>query len=137
MDMSQRPQSADPEAMLAVLHALAGAGAAAAAAVGGCGLFQPVKVQVADGRELLALLRPERSSSGLRLIAEKGLLGCEARVGLLRPEGGRLAAWAVRVLWTVQLRDGLVENGAALLETSAGCPCPAPRTPLLRQQREQ
>jgi hypothetical protein len=142
MDLAQRPPSADLETILAVLHALAGAGAAAATSVGGCGglvggLFQPVKVQVADGREFFALLGPERSSAGLRLLADRGLLGCKARIGLLRPEGGRLDFWAVRVLWTVRLRDGLFENGAAFVERSAGCPRPAPRAAPLRQHRER
>jgi hypothetical protein len=77
---------------------------------------QQVKVVTEDGREMNLLSR-DLSTTGIRLIAARSLLGQKIRVYL--PNGGGKATgpgFVVRVLWTCAVGDDLFENGGTFLE---------------------
>jgi hypothetical protein len=75
----------------------------------------------ADDGEFSALLG-NGSSGSIRLMAESIMVGRKIRVAMVRPDSREYLVWTVRVLWTVRLRDGLYENGAAILETGQANP---------------
>jgi hypothetical protein len=78
--------------------------------------IQPVKVVTDDGRQLNLLSR-DLSTTGIRLIAARSLLGQKVRVFL--PNGGGKPGglgFVVRVLWTCAVGDDLFENGGTFLE---------------------
>jgi hypothetical protein len=78
---------------------------------------QPVKVVTDDEREFTLLSR-DLSTSGIRLVGTRGLLGQKVRV--LIPRDDQKAPWSfrVRILWTCTIGDDLVENGGTFLEVS-------------------
>jgi hypothetical protein len=75
---------------------------------------QPVKVQSEDGKEF-TLLGRDMSTSGIRMLGTRRLLGTKVKVTLTSKEGP-LTLW-VRILWTCAVGDDLFENGGNFLET--------------------
>jgi hypothetical protein len=76
---------------------------------------QPVQVHTDDGRTF-ALLSRDLSSTGIRLVGTKRLLGQKLLVTIPNPEGGPSTKFVVRVLWTCSVGDDLFENGGNFLE---------------------
>lgn len=76
--------------------------------------IQPVKVQTEDGRERTLLSR-DLSTTGIRLLGGRGLLGQKVCVYLPR-EGAEPCGFVVRILWTCAIGDDLFENGGTFLE---------------------
>jgi hypothetical protein len=84
--------------------------------------IQPVQVKTEDGREFTLLTR-DLSSSGIRLIGTRRLLGQKVRVQVPGPEEPATApplCFAVRVLWTCAIGDDLYENGGSFLDVVEG-----------------
>ena len=79
--------------------------------------IQPVTVQTEDQREYRLLSR-DLSTSGIRLIGTRSLLGQKVRV-VLQDSPEEPTAFLVRVLWTCAIGDDLFENGGAFLEVIA------------------
>jgi hypothetical protein len=77
--------------------------------------IQPVRVLTEDQREWHLLSR-DLSTTGIRLIATRSLLGQKLRVNLGSGEGA--CPLLVRVLWTCAVGDDLYENGCMFLEGS-------------------
>jgi hypothetical protein len=75
--------------------------------------IQPVRVLTEDQRELHLLSR-DLSTSGIRLIGTRSLLGQKVRVLLGGEADG--CTLTVRVLWTCAVGDELYENGGMFLE---------------------
>lgn len=75
--------------------------------------IQAVRVLTEDQRELHLLSR-DLSTTGIRLIASRSLLGQKVRV--LLSEGDESCSLVVRVLWTCAVGDDLYENGGMFLE---------------------
>jgi hypothetical protein len=75
--------------------------------------IQPVRV-VADDQRELRLLSRDLSTSGIRLIATRSLLGQKMRV--LIGDGEGTCSLLVRVLWTCAVGDDLFENGCMFLD---------------------
>jgi hypothetical protein len=75
--------------------------------------IQPVRVVTDDGRERHVLSR-DLSTTGIRLIATRSLLGQKVRLFL--GEGDEACSLMVRVLWTCSVGDDLYENGCMFLE---------------------
>lgn len=84
--------------------------------------IQPVRVLTEDGRELHLLSR-DLSTTGLRLIGTRSLLG--QRLCVVLGEGASSQSFSLRVLWTCSVGDQLFENGGMFLEA-------APETPVER-----
>ena len=82
--------------------------------------IQPVKVQAEDGRESTLLSR-DLSSTGIRLIGSRSLLGQKVRILIPREEADPWG-FLVRILWTCAISDDLFENGGTFLEMVAGQP---------------
>jgi hypothetical protein len=81
--------------------------------------IQPIKVQTEDRREYTLLSR-DLSTTGIRLIGTRSLLGQKIRV-VLTPEGHvEPCVFLVRVLWTCAIGDDLFENGGTFLEVVPG-----------------
>lgn len=80
-------------------------------------LIQPVKVVCEDGREFTLLTR-DLSSTGIRLIGTRRLLGQKVRVLIPGEEGTAPFDFTVRILWTCPVGDDLVENGGSFLSVS-------------------
>ena len=81
--------------------------------------IQPVEVRTEDGR-LFTLLSRDLSTSGMRLLGTRSLLGQKVQV---RPVGGpENEGWCfvLRVLWTCAVGDDLFENGGTFVEARAG-----------------
>lgn len=76
---------------------------------------QPVKVKTEDGRECTLLTR-DLSSTGIRLIGTRRLLGQKVRVSIPLTDGVTAWEFVVRILWTCSVGDDLVENGGNFLE---------------------
>jgi hypothetical protein len=74
--------------------------------------IEPVRVLTDDGRERRLLSR-DISTTGLRLISPRTLLGQKLRVVL--GEGDEACSLVVRVLWTCAVGDDLFENGCMFL----------------------
>jgi hypothetical protein len=74
---------------------------------------QPVKVFTEDGQELTLLSR-DLSTTGIRLVGTRRLLGQKVRVLITNPDGDPLD-FVVRILWTCPVGDDLVENGGAFM----------------------
>jgi hypothetical protein len=77
--------------------------------------IQPLKVRTDDERELTLLSR-DLSTTGIRLIGTRSLLGQKIRVLLPRGEGQGPWCFLVRILWTCAVGDDLFENGGSFLE---------------------
>jgi hypothetical protein len=75
----------------------------------------PVKVQTEDQREMTLLSR-DLSTTGIRLIGTRSLLGQKIRVLLPRTDGAEPLCFLVRILWTCTVGDDLFENGGSFLE---------------------
>jgi hypothetical protein len=75
--------------------------------------YQPVKVVLEDGQELMMLSR-DLSATGIRLVGTRRMLGQKVRV-LVSAAGSAPVAFAVRILWTCPVGDDLVENGGSFL----------------------
>jgi hypothetical protein len=75
--------------------------------------IQPVRVVTEDQRERHLLSR-DLSTTGIRLIATRSLLGQKVRLFL--GEGDEACSLVVRVLWTCSVGDDLYENGCMFLE---------------------
>jgi hypothetical protein len=75
--------------------------------------LQPVVVETAAGAH--HVLTKDISSSGLRLLGARDLLGQKLRVTIPRPAG---PGWTftVRIVWTCRVGDELYENGGTFLE---------------------
>jgi hypothetical protein len=76
----------------------------------------PVKVITEDNREW-SLLTRDLSTTGIRLIGTRRLLGQKVRVVITTPGGGTVD-FLVRVLWTCPVGDDLVENGGTFLSVT-------------------
>jgi hypothetical protein len=77
--------------------------------------IQPVKVQTEDRREYTLLSR-DLSTTGIRLIGTRSLLGQKIRVLLPQEDGNEPCVFLVRVLWTCALGEDLFENGGTFIE---------------------
>lgn len=75
--------------------------------------IRPVRVLTDDGRERHVLSR-DLSTTGIRLIATRSLLGQKIRLFL--GEGPDACTLMVRVLWTCAVGDELYENGCMFLD---------------------
>ncbi len=80
---------------------------------------QPVKVRTEDGREYTLLTR-DLSTTGVRLIGTRRLLGQKVRLLLPRDDAAQPYELLVRVLWTCAVGDDLFENGGSFLELVQG-----------------
>jgi hypothetical protein len=78
--------------------------------------IQPVKVQTEDGREFTLLSR-DLSTTGIRLIGTRRLLGQKVRVRLLFEDIS--CTLLVRILWTCAAGDDMFENGGTFLDVLA------------------
>ena len=79
--------------------------------------IQPVRLVTEDGRQMRLLSR-DLSTTGLRLIGARSLLGQKVRVFLGdEPEA---CSVIVRVLWTCAVGDDLFENGGMFLDAGQG-----------------
>jgi len=76
---------------------------------------QPVKVRTEDDREFTLLSR-DLSSTGIRLVGTRRLLGQKVRISIPQPEDGPPCHFVVRILWTCAVGDDLFENGGSFLE---------------------
>jgi hypothetical protein len=85
---------------------------------------QPVRVLTEDLRTLHLLSR-DLSTTGIRLIGTRSLLGQKLRVFL--GEGPAACSLLVRILWTCAVGDDLFENGGMFLETGDEEPNPMSR----------
>ena len=75
--------------------------------------IQPVRVLTEDQRERHVLSR-DLSTTGIRLIATRSLLGQKMRIFLA--QGDETCSLMVRVLWTCSVGDDLYENGCMFLD---------------------
>lgn len=77
----------------------------------------PVQVRTEDNRQFTLLSR-DLSTTGIRLVGTKRLLGQKVRVTL--PRGDKEpCTLLVRILWTCAVTDDLFENGGTFLELIA------------------
>jgi hypothetical protein len=76
--------------------------------------IQPVKVVTEDGRAFTLLSR-DLSSTGIRLIGTRRLLGQKVRVQVPHPDDGPPWEFLVRILWTCPVGEDLVENGGTFV----------------------
>ena len=80
--------------------------------------IQPVKVRTEDGKEF-ALLSRDLSTTGVRLLGTKRLLGQKVQLELPGADGQPLCRLSVRILWTCAVGDDLFENGGNFVELLA------------------
>ncbi len=80
--------------------------------------IQPVKVRSDDGHETTLLSR-DLSTTGIRLIGTRSLLGQKIRVQLPAGDDGSVLTLLVRILWTAAIGDELFENGGSFIEMVA------------------
>jgi hypothetical protein len=80
--------------------------------------IQPVKVRTEDGKEY-ALLCRDLSTTGIRMLGAKRLLGQKVDVELFGDDGQPACRFTVRILWTCAVGDELFENGGNFLELLA------------------
>jgi hypothetical protein len=81
--------------------------------------IQPVKVQTEDGRTFTLLSR-DLSTSGMRLVGTRSLLGQKVKVLVPRTEKTEAWCFVVRILWTCAVGDDLFENGGTFVEAIPG-----------------
>jgi len=74
--------------------------------------IQPVRVTTEDGKSYTLLTR-DLSTSGIRLIGTRRLLGQKIRIQLLT--GKPPVVFTVRILWTCLIGEDLFENGGTFL----------------------
>ena len=75
--------------------------------------IQPVKVRTDDGK-VWNLVSRDLSTTGIRLLGTKQLLGQKVRIELPQEPGAPLLL-SVRILWTCAVGDNLFENGGNFL----------------------
>jgi hypothetical protein len=75
----------------------------------------PVKVQTEDGKEYTLLTR-DLSTTGVRLIGTRRLLGQKVTMLLPRDGSEPPCRLLVRILWTCAVGEDLFENGGSFLE---------------------
>jgi hypothetical protein len=80
--------------------------------------IQPVQVITEDQRQFTFLSR-DLSTTGIRLIGTRRLLGQKVRVIVPNDEGKQAWSFLVRILWTCPVGEDLVENGGSFLEAQA------------------
>ena len=80
--------------------------------------IQPVTVRTEDDREFTLLSR-DLSSTGIRLVGTRRLLGQKVRISVPQLEEGPPCQFIVRILWTCSLGDDLFENGGSFLEVAS------------------
>jgi hypothetical protein len=80
--------------------------------------IQSIKVRTEDGREF-SLLSRDFSTSGMRMLSGRSLLGQKVQVRLPIGPDGDAWCFVLRVLWTCSVGDGLYENGGAFIEARA------------------
>jgi hypothetical protein len=73
----------------------------------------PVTVRTEDGKEF-TLLGRDMSTSGIRMLGTRRLLGNKVRVTLTSKEGP--LTLMVRILWTCAVGDDMFENGGNFLD---------------------
>lgn len=73
----------------------------------------PVKVQTEDGKQFTLLSR-DLSTTGIRLVGTRRLLGQKVRITL--PRGDKPCTLLVRILWTCAVTEELFENGGSFME---------------------
>jgi hypothetical protein len=81
--------------------------------------IHPIKVRLEDGREF-GLLSRDLSTTGIRLIGTRSLLGHKVTVFVPRADDLEPVRFSVRILWTCTVGDGLFENGGTFLELVSG-----------------
>ncbi len=79
----------------------------------------PVQVQSEDGKEYTLLTR-DLSTTGVRLIGTRRLLGQKVHMLLPRDDGAAPHRLLVRILWTCAVGEDLFENGGSFLELVQG-----------------
>jgi hypothetical protein len=79
---------------------------------------QPVKVYMADGT-VLNLISRDFSTTGVRLLGTKQLLGQKVQVELPQGKEGPPLLLTARILWTCSVGDDLFENGGSFLEIAS------------------
>jgi len=79
--------------------------------------IQPVKIRTEDGSEFTLLSR-DISTTGIRLLGTRRLLGHKISV-TLTPKDGSALTLVVRILWTCAVGDDMFENGGNFLELKA------------------
>jgi hypothetical protein len=83
--------------------------------------IQPVQVRTEDGR-VFTLLSRDFSTSGMRLLGARSLLGQKVQVRLAMGPDGDGWCFVLRVLWTCAVGDELFENGGAFIDARAESP---------------
>lgn len=76
--------------------------------------IQPVQVQTDDGKTFTLLSR-DLSTTGIRLLGTRQLLGQKVHVFLPQGDGEAPSKLQVRVLWTCAVGDDLFENGGMFI----------------------
>ncbi len=72
-------------------------------------------MQTEDRREYTLLSR-DLSTTGIRLIGTRSLLGQKVRMVLTPDDQAEACVFLVRILWTCAIGDDLFENGGTFLE---------------------
>jgi hypothetical protein len=121
-DRVRRQQDQQQAVRRAVRQLIRAHRASAAAAVERRGqdridFIQPVTVRTEDGRQYTLLSR-DLSTTGIRLVGTRRLLGQKISVLVPRPNGAAAWSFVVRVLWTCAVGDDLFENGGAFIEVA-------------------
>jgi hypothetical protein len=80
--------------------------------------IQPVQVLTEDGRAFTLVSR-DFSTSGMRLLGARSLLGQKVQVRLAMGPDGDAWCFVLRILWTCAVGDDLFENGGAFIEARA------------------
>lgn len=76
---------------------------------------QTVRAHGEDGKEF-SLLSRDLSSTGIRLIGTRSLLGQKIHLRIPRPDGSGPWCFLVRILWTCAVGEDLFENGGMFVE---------------------
>ncbi|HVS38390.1 MAG TPA: PilZ domain-containing protein, partial [Gemmataceae bacterium] len=78
---------------------------------------QSVAVRAENGEEFTLLSR-DLSTTGVRLVGTRRLLGQKVHVLFPAPDGEASCDFVVRILWTCAVGDGLFENGGVFLDVN-------------------
>jgi hypothetical protein len=77
--------------------------------------IQPVKIRTDDGKEY-GLMSRDLSTTGVRLLGTKRLLGQKVELELPSGDDEPSCRISVRILWTCSVGDDLFENGGSFVE---------------------
>ena len=80
--------------------------------------IQAVTVRTEDDHEYTLLSR-DLSTTGIRLVGTRRLLGHKVRVTIPQADDGAVCVFTVRILWTCAVGEDLFENGGMFLEAEA------------------